>query len=245
MAHTHQAQRESVQRENVMDPRLKGAPNCKFIYVHWPGQFELIGLSDDEFELLPRVRRVSLNPGAMGVKWLRHDSTDLADVNPLNLYMYLESQGAIRIPDNAHVCYTDGDEIYEDPEPGYLWSMPLANGKKLFIDPWDNPTQKRGGGIDFSGRDIVGFRAWLRMLMANGTIPEPTSADLGDLIKLQSRRAERHANKSAGNPVLQERVEREKARLVALLAEQKKRSKAVTKRRAPKRKRGNRESTDA
>lgn len=244
-----QATRESVTRENVTDRRLSGPGNRKFIFVHWPGSFELVPVVDDEgetvgYELMPRVRRMDLNPGAMGVKWLPNANNALGKIDPTMFYLYLESQRAIRIPDNAPICYTGDDgEIYEDPDPGYLWSMELQSGAKLYIDPWDNPTPKRTGGVDFHGRDIKGFQAWCRLLLARGVIPDPTPADLDEMIRLQRRRAERHANKASGNPILLARVEIETARLDAMLKEQASRFRSVTKRKAPKSNR-KREATD-
>jgi len=247
MAHTHQAQREGIQRENVRDDRLRAKPNYKFLYIHWPGQWELVN-DGGKHELLPRVRKISLMPGSNGVGWRRQDSTDPADVDLSMLYLWLEKEGATRIdPVRTPVCYTGDDgELFMDDEPGYLWSMGLADGHKLYIDPWDNPTQKRGakGGVDWSGRDVEGFRAWRSMLAAEGIIPPPEPEDLTALIELQSIRVERHTKRAAGNPAIQKRVEMEQGRLSAMLAEQKVRFEKMPKRKAPKSKKGRKRESD-
>jgi hypothetical protein len=200
-------ERESLQRETLSSDLLKCQPNYKFIFAHSMESWEFVEGPDGEGEWLPRLKRLSLNPGANGIKGTRKTP----DWRFFRLY--LEGQGWTIVSPEVETVTWDGEEFIE-ADDGYLFSTGCtwsASGQtftgKRYLDPWDRPVDGIRGADFRSHRDRIGFAEWRRRLVESGAIKPPSPAVINAEIRRQRTRADRNLSAYAGNTHVASRVD--------------------------------------
>ena len=212
-------QRETLQRETLDNDLLPCKRNPPFIFAHYPGKWELIEedgpKGETVYHLLPRLKRMRLEPGSNGVKGETYET-----VRAGLMFAWLDAEGWVRIMPDTPVIYCDesGEEV---EDRGYLRSDKGRHGK-VFLDVWDRPLifgSGRGARVDWTTkRDRKGFNLWRQMLVSTGIIRKPTESELNQIIRLQRRRHHRRARDTGGSPYREGLAQKERDRLDAMLA---------------------------
>ncbi len=223
-------QKETLNAAGGTSDRLPCGPNSPFIYC-WSGDYYGAEEEDGTVDFLPRVKRLPMVPGCNGVKG------HFAHPQWAPMLSWLQQTGWQYIPLAGPVVYYEDGVLVEDD--CYILSLPCRDPVKgtmgkCYLSVWDRPTVE-GRGVHASvnwgtHRDNKGFRAWLRFLMDEGTIPRPTQGIVERALTLQRKRAIRHVVKAPGSGYFTGIVEREGVRLNAMLAAQKELESAAPKR---------------
>jgi hypothetical protein len=148
-------------------------PSPPFLLQHHPNQWNLI-FEGDRPELLPVLSPLVVEPGVGNVDEFGDPSAAITDAR---------RRGWIVLPQDA--CKASDTP---DSKPGYVRRLRVRGGW-LHHTPWASWRILAGRALPES--DQKGYNAWLRRLMADGTITPPDPAVLERMLRDAETRLQR------------------------------------------------------
>lgn len=173
-----------------------------FIFQRHPNKWGFIGPTKrhPEGEWLPHLHRFALMPGANRVG----EGGDMGLAS-----LWLATQRFVSIP---RMRGPDGDYVRDfDVVAGSTGRI-----RKVYYSAWDHIQINDGDARRVF--DMVGYRNWLRALVADGTIPTPRLHVVQRLCQVKGNRIERLLRLPSDTPANVERVARERAMLSLMKA---------------------------
>ena len=182
-------------------------PRCDFYLMHHPEGWELNERPDGEWEWLPRLKPLFLQPGINGVRQVRGGMDDSA----------------------ARISFQDRGWTILDRKLGYVTKYPCRRGHSSYLT-WDIP--KVMGRRVIVRHDAEGYADFRRSLLENGTIPAPEPEALEAILHELDKRIER-GGKSIHIPGVKAQVDKDEKKRTA---GKKAAAKATTRKRSPRKK---------
>ena len=182
-------------------------PRCDFYLMHHPENWELRARPDGDYEWLPRLKLLFLQPGINGVRQVRGGMDDSA----------------------ARISFQDRGWTILDRKLGYVTKYPCRRGQSSYLT-WDTPHVM--GRKVIVRHDADGYADWRRTLLENGTIQTPEPEALEAILHELDKRIER-AGKAIHIPGVRVQVEKDEKKRAA---GKKAAKKATTRKRAPRKK---------
>lgn len=195
-APSHRADPNALPRLPVSEVRPYAHP---FLYQHHPGNWEFVVTKKaPEGEWLPSLKPFRLMPGANRVR--TGGAMNLAQ-------SWLKSCRFLEIPRHHG---PGGDYVREFD----VLMTPKGVITSVHFSAWDH--LRVNDGATERVFDFVGYRAWLRMLLATHVVPPPKVHVLRRTIQIKEQRIDRLSRLPADNPVTLDRIKRE-GRLLDLM----------------------------
>ncbi|GDX83795.1 hypothetical protein LBMAG42_56060 [Deltaproteobacteria bacterium] len=172
-----------------------------FIFQRHPNKWSfIVTKAHPEGEWLPHLHRFALMPGANRVG----EGGDMGLAA-----LWLSSQRFVSIP------------RMRGPDNDYVREFDIVAGstgkiRRVFYSAWDHVRINDGNAQRVF--DMVGYRNWLRALVADGTIPTPRLHVIQRLCQIKGNRIERLLRLPSDTPANVERVARERATLQLMKA---------------------------
>lgn len=181
-------------------PPLQSAP--PFLLQHHPHQWHLV-LSGERPELLPALSPLVLEPGVGNVDEYGDPSAAITDAR---------RRGWVAISQDA--CKASDTP---DGKPGYVRRLRVRGGWHHHM-PWVSWRLLAGRAV--LERDEKGYHAWLRRLVADGTIAPPDPAVLERMLHDAEARLRRAASRDGRNATAAALTDQAQQRLERLRAVQ-------------------------
>ena len=186
---------------------LPEGPRPDFYLMHHPEGWELNERADGEWEWLPRLKPLFLQPGVNGVRAVKGGIDD----------------------SQARIMFQERGWNILPRELGYVTRYPCRRGQSSFLT-WDRP-QVMGNRV-LVRHDAEGFADFRRSLVEDGTITPPIPEALELILHDLDKRLER-AGKAIHIPGVQAQVEKDQKKRTG---GKKAAKKATTRKRAPRKK---------
>ena len=188
---------------------LPGRPRTDFHLMRHPENWEIREKADGEYEWLPRLKHLYLQPGVNGIRAIRGGGID---------------------DSSARVSHQDRGWTLIPRELGYVTKYPCRGGQTSAYLTWDVPHLL--GRRIVTRHDAEGYADFRRGLVEDGTIPPPEPEALEAVLHRLQASIER-AGQTIHIPGVQARVEAAKKRKAGARTAAKK---ATTRKRAPRKK---------